>query len=1088
MAKIPDDTALGPRPAPQPSYGLSSYQGEDKRLEAPGLALGEFGREILREFQVYQEKADTTRVEDAWNQYKQAALEETHGEKGILKLRGGDAVNGNILQRSEKNLAEVRDRILQGLANDDQRRRFKERAGTTDLQVRGQALMHLEAEHREYDKSVMMGSEAAARTQIRAMPQSQEVFAQARDTLLRQADAFLTNQGITDAAARQAYKDKITDGLWTTRIDELLYSQPVLADALLRANEKEIKNPELRLSLQHKTREVALSVSAAAEAQAVVDEYRGRVAPSPASGNVFDTVVGSLLKREGGYVAKDGKSGAPANFGINQKANPDIEVKTLTRDQAVEIYRTRYWNAIGGDRLAPATALVALDAAALQGVDVAKKLLAETQGDPQLMITRRRAQLQELAAKDPEHAKSLAGWMARMDSLQSQVMNMPEGGMQAASMTTPGGGTRDPFTQNTSGMPLARDIAAQLPFMLLAVEKRADGIYGPDKGNPDRQAFVRRMTTELNAKVAADVQQLTAIQRQAQGLLIDAVTGTGGAGGGVGAPAGDVALTGGGRAGTPGTVITSFSQIQQNPTLLAAWQRMDPQAKLGIERLIEFNQRQQGAGNEDLYWKTWKRIHLPTGTPGKIDFYQQIIDLAGPGGLDTKQIGQLRLEIDRAETPGGRSVNQMRAAAAQRVEQYFKTHMMFTAQPARQIAATARWAEDVGRKVDEYVKAGTPEKVRAMFQLDTPESVLGPVGKNGTLQYLESYVNSTPAAGQAQQAQQVRNGTQAPLADAPSAPPPAEQPANVTTRAQLDAWLQAQPAHVTTFKGLDGQVRLIPGRAAPAGPGAAQTGATAPVAPVMNQKGELVTPPPAADQGEFRADGSRKGDGFLGPLKTPDGRVSTEISIGVELNGREVQIPTLVPTLTGAEINSLLNGDAPSKAIVDKAVAHAKQRMAVGKSPFAQPGESPVKKPDPDAEPTIDEMTIVVPEGSVAAQLKGAKARREAKREAARKGNYDENTFLGAVGGQIAEKLGTVADYLPIVLAARQLGQAPLLPSMDSEYRPAAVIKAFEAIKRSRQVTPADAEVISEAIESNRLSVADKKFAKALLKKIEGGK
>ena len=85
-----------------------------------------------------------------------------------------------------------------------------------------------------------------------------------------------------------------------------------------------------------------------------------------------------------------------------------------------------------------------------------------------------------------------------------------------------------------------------------------------------------------------------------------------------------------------------------------------------------------------------------------------------------------------------------------------------------------------------------------------------------------------------------------------------------------------------------------------------------------------------------RADGTSKGDGFLGPLKRPDGSVSTEISIGVNIGGKEIEIPTLVPGLTKAEIKSLLNGDRPSDAIVDKAVAHARKRIADGKSPFAE--------------------------------------------------------------------------------------------------------------------------------------------------------
>lgn len=83
-----------------------------------------------------------------------------------------------------------------------------------------------------------------------------------------------------------------------------------------------------------------------------------------------------------------------------------------------------------------------------------------------------------------------------------------------------------------------------------------------------------------------------------------------------------------------------------------------------------------------------------------------------------------------------------------------------------------------------------------------------------------------------------------------------------------------------------------------------------------------------------RADGTPKGSGFLGVLKRPDGGVSTEISVGVNLDGKEIEIPTLVPTLSKEEVDYLLGGGKPTKTIIDKAVSHAISRMKNGLSPF----------------------------------------------------------------------------------------------------------------------------------------------------------
>lgn len=98
--------------------------------------------------------------------------------------------------------------------------------------------------------------------------------------------------------------------------------------------------------------------------------------------------------------------------------------------------------------------------------------------------------------------------------------------------------------------------------------------------------------------------------------------------------------------------------------------------------------------------------------------------------------------------------------------------------------------------------------------------------------------------------------------------------------------------------------------------------------------------PDPNDPHSIRPDGSMKGQGWLGALKRPSGGVSSEISIGVQIAGKEIDIPTLVPALTKSEIEFLLtHGDNGEKykvpdSIVKKAVEHAKKRIASGQSPF----------------------------------------------------------------------------------------------------------------------------------------------------------
>jgi hypothetical protein len=103
---------------------------------------------------------------------------------------------------------------------------------------------------------------------------------------------------------------------------------------------------------------------------------------------------------------------------------------------------------------------------------------------------------------------------------------------------------------------------------------------------------------------------------------------------------------------------------------------------------------------------------------------------------------------------------------------------------------------------------------------------------------------------------------------------------------------------------------------------------------------------------QYRPDGTKKGPGWLGGFKNSRGDDVSEYSIGVptdELYGMKLPkgsilykadtlIPTLVPTLTDEERDSVIKatvtGDKLSDAVFAKAFYHAQQRIQQGKSPF----------------------------------------------------------------------------------------------------------------------------------------------------------
>jgi hypothetical protein len=112
--------------------------------------------------------------------------------------------------------------------------------------------------------------------------------------------------------------------------------------------------------------------------------------------------------------------GSPVNMGINQGANPDIDVKNLTPAQAAQIAKDRYWTPSGADALPPALAAVQFDTAFNMGVPAAKDLLQQSGGDVPTYLKLREQHYRDIA-KDPTKAANLPNWLQRNADLSNFV-------------------------------------------------------------------------------------------------------------------------------------------------------------------------------------------------------------------------------------------------------------------------------------------------------------------------------------------------------------------------------------------------------------------------------------------------------------------------------------------------------------------------------------------------------------------------------------------------------------------------------------------------------------------------------------------
>ena len=89
----------------------------------------------------------------------------------------------------------------------------------------------------------------------------------------------------------------------------------------------------------------------------------------------FDRCVRAILSEEGGLSDHRQDPGGLTKYGISKLAYPNLDIRRLTMDDAIELYRRDYWNPVRGTDLPASLALLVFDAAVNQGAGTAARLL-----------------------------------------------------------------------------------------------------------------------------------------------------------------------------------------------------------------------------------------------------------------------------------------------------------------------------------------------------------------------------------------------------------------------------------------------------------------------------------------------------------------------------------------------------------------------------------------------------------------------------------------------------------------------------------------------------------------------------------------
>lgn len=137
-----------------------------------------------------------------------------------------------------------------------------------------------------------------------------------------------------------------------------------------------------------------------------------------------NSVINSVLEREGsGLVLNDNEQGA-SRYGITQKNNPSVNVTNLTKEGAAQVLKENYWDKYKIDSLPANVVPVVFDGVVNHGSAFAQKLVeaAKNGASPDQLIAMRKAEYERLATTNPaKYGKDLKGWMNRLDSVAKEV-------------------------------------------------------------------------------------------------------------------------------------------------------------------------------------------------------------------------------------------------------------------------------------------------------------------------------------------------------------------------------------------------------------------------------------------------------------------------------------------------------------------------------------------------------------------------------------------------------------------------------------------------------------------------------------------
>lgn len=371
-----------------------------KQIAEAGAASMKLNSTIATIKEKLQDEYNDARTKELFNQYTR---EVDKVQTSFLSQ------TGNISQSYDQSLAsiqEIQSKFAAAADNQTIKMGFSQKADALTTSVAGTLTRHSLAQSREYSNNeakseigtfVQQASTHWAEAQLPSLPNTApNEYQKFAGAAIMAVTKYADKQGwAPDSYQRQQMMLEVNTALTSGVVVNIATAgQHAAADAYLEKAFKDGKiNAEKYGTFKNALKEGITRDNANALADAVYGSFTsqgkaaatqiqttvgGKTVNVPAVGATFESNIAQLILTEGGgkYVANDGGKG-PTKYGINGQANglTDIEVMNLTREQAIEIYKKKYWDGAGIDKLPPAIRATAFDAAVNQGIGAMNDML-----------------------------------------------------------------------------------------------------------------------------------------------------------------------------------------------------------------------------------------------------------------------------------------------------------------------------------------------------------------------------------------------------------------------------------------------------------------------------------------------------------------------------------------------------------------------------------------------------------------------------------------------------------------------------------------------------------------------------------------